>query len=541
MKGGCRLIRSISSSSQHLHYPNASSSPSFLPLLEKCSSSKDLSKIHAHAITAALSRFAYITSRILARYTDAGDMDVARQLFGSITSPTIFNWNTMIRGFSKSPLPEKGLFVYINMRRSAMEPNMHSFPFAVKTCGDPLTLSQVHSQILIFGFNLDVYVSSSLIRSYSSFGEMDLADKVFAECSNRNTVCWTSLISGYCSHALLDRARELFDEMPEKSDVSWSAMVAGYVQNERHGEAMELFLQVKVFTSANLNGSLLVSALRACSALGAFEEGRWIHSYIDANEFEYGVELGTALLDFYAKCGLIRLSKEVFDKMPDRDVTAWSAMIASLALNGYSHSAIQFFLNMLRSKLKPNAITFVGLLAACNHGGLVDEGMTYFKDMVTVYKISPSIEHYGCMVDLLSRAGKTKKAEEMILSMPFEPDGAIWGSLLHGCFVHGDIELAERVGRVVLEVEPDHCGRYVGLANAYAVMGRWEGVAKVRREMEERGVAAIAGWSLVEVNGCAHRFLANKNKHLMLHEICEILNILNLSMISRLDGDGVIL
>ncbi|KAK8939511.1 Pentatricopeptide repeat-containing protein [Platanthera guangdongensis] len=291
--------------------------------------------------------------------------------------------------------------------------------------------------------------------------------------------------------------------MPEKSDVSWSAMVTGYVQNERHGEAMELFLKVKFFTSMNLNGSLLVSALRACSSLGAFEEGRWIHSYIDANQFEYGFELGTTLLDFYAKCGLIQLSKEVFDKMPDRDVTTWSAMIASLALNGYNHSAIQFFLNMLRSKLKPNAITFVGLLVACNHEGLVDEGMTYFKDMVTIYKILPSIEHYGCMVDLLSRAGQTKKVEEMILSMPFEPDGAIWGHFSMDV-LSMVTELAERVGRVVLEVEPDHCGIYVGLANAYAVMGRWEGVAKVRREMEERGVATIAGWNYTNICRLRH-------------------------------------
>ncbi|KAL0922951.1 hypothetical protein M5K25_006985 [Dendrobium thyrsiflorum] len=534
MKGGIIRKTVALSSEQHLHQVSSSCSLPFLSILEKCSVLKDVKKIHAHAVTCGLSHFAYITSRILARYTDTGDMDDAYELFDSITSPTIFNWNTIIRGFSKSSEAERGLLVFIKMRRSAIEPNMHAFPFVVKSCGAILSLFQVHAQVFLFGFNLDVYVTSSLIRRYSNLGEVELAHKVFDECTMRNVVCWTSLISGYCSRGLFDRARQVFDVMPEKTDASWSAMVSGYVQNKRYEDAMELFLELKVSLSGNLNRSLLVSALSACSAMGIFEEGRWIHSYIDGKGLEYGLELGTALVDFYAKCGFIELAMKVFDKIHDKDVTAWSAMIVGLAMNGHSRFAVQIFSEMLRRKLKPNAITFIGLLTACNHGGLVDEGTTYFKVMDLVYGIAPSIEHYGCMVDLLSRAGKTKEAEQMVLSMPVEPDGAIWGSLLHGCFVHGDNELAERVGSHIIKVEPEHYGRYVGLANAYAAMGRWEGVAKVRRVIKERGVIATAGWSLVEVNGTAHRFLANDITHPMLHEIYEMLSDLTSDMVLNL-------
>ncbi|PKA49451.1 Pentatricopeptide repeat-containing protein [Apostasia shenzhenica] len=509
----------------HLRHP-------FLSFLEKYPNADRLKRIHAHALTAGLSRFAYITSRILACYVEIGDIHEASQLFGRIPSPTIFNWNTMIRGFSKSPEPHKGFLIYNQMRRCSVYPNMHTFPFTVKACAHLLSLFQVHAQIFILGFDPDVYVTSSLIRSYSDLEGMEFACRVFDQCSNRNVVCWTSLISGYCSHGLLDRARAVFDEMPIKNDASWSAIFAGYVQNKRHEEAMELFRGLlKVPESAKLNRSLLVSALSASAALGAYDEGRWIHSYVDCHGFQYCPELGTALLDFYAKCGLVQRAREVFEKMPIKDVAAWTAMIMGLAVNGYSHSAVHLFSEMLSDKKKPNAITFIGLLTACNHGGLIDEGRARFREMTTVYGISPSIEHYGCMVDLLSRAGKTKEAEKMIMDMPMEPDGAIWGALLNGCFVHGDIELGERVGRHLIKLEPDRYGRYVGLANVYAAMGRWEGVADVRRAMKEKGVIATSGWSLIEFDGVTHRFLANDNIHPMLDEIYQMLCDLNMEML----------
>lgn len=367
---------------------------------------------------------------------------------------------------------------------------------------------------------------------YSHLGALVFASQAFDESSNRNIVCWTSLISAHCAHGLVDRAREIFDRMAERNDVSWSAMITGYVQNERPEEAIELFRELKGRGSVKLNDSLLVGILNACAGLGASEEGRWIHDYIDRRETRYGLELGTALLDFYSKCGFLESARKVFYKMASKDVTAWSAMVMGLALNGLGHSAIETFSEMLTCNVMPNAVTFVGVLTACNHGGLVDEGWAYFEDMSRVYGVSPTIEHYGCVIDLLSRAGRTAEAERLIQCMPMEPDGAIWGALLNGCLTHGYTELGERVGRHVIELEPHHCGRYVGLANVYAAMGRWECVVKVRRAMRDRGVATTPGWSLIEINGVGHKFLAEDRVHPQQEEIYRMLGDLGMELVS---------
>ncbi|XP_008803598.1 pentatricopeptide repeat-containing protein At5g66520-like [Phoenix dactylifera] len=506
----------------------------YLSLLETSSTVKEVKQLHAHAIALDLVRYTYVTSRILALYAFHPNPDIhsARLVFDRIPEPTIFNWNTMIKAHSRTPHPEKGLLFYSHMRRRGLPPNMHTFPFAIKACARLSSLSQIHGQIVKFGFYLDVFVTSSLIRYYSHLGRLEFASQVFDESSNRNLVCWTSLISAHCARGLVDRAREIFERMSERNEVSWSAIITGYVQNDRPEEAIELFRELKRHGSVKLNDSLLVSVLNACAGLGAVEEGRWIHDYIDRRGTHYGVELGTALLDFYSKCGFIESAREVFCKMACKDVTAWSAMVMGQALNGLTHSAIETFSEMLGCKVMPNAVTFVGVLTACNHGGLVDEGWAYLEDMSRVYGLSPTIEHYGCVVDLLSRAGRTAEAERLIRCMPMEPDGAIWGALLHGCLMHGNAELGERVGRRVIELEPHHCGRYVGLANVYAAMGRWEGAVKVRRAMRDRGVAPAPGWSLIEINGVGHRFLADDKGHPRQEEIYRMLGDLSMELVS---------
>lgn len=349
------------------------------------------------------------------------------------------------------------------------------------------------------------------MSTYSSLGSIDIAAKVFDESPNPNVVSWTSLVSGYSTHGMVDKARSVFDKMPERNAVSWSAMIAGYVRNERPREAIQLFRELKRRAIAELSDAVLVSALNACASLGEYEEGRWIHSFIEMNgtKHQYELELGTALVDFYSKCGFVDSAREVFDRIRHRDVAAWSAMIMGLALNGDCRSAIAAFSDMVSRGVKPNAITFVGVLTACGHSGLVDEGRKLFRDMVAVYGLRPSVAHLGCMVDLLSRAGHTAEAERLVEAAPTEADGAVLGALLSGCLVHGDYERGERAGRRVVELEPKKSGRRVGLANVYASTRRWEDVEQVRREMRSRRVSAAIAWSSVEVGGAGQSFVAD--------------------------------
>ncbi|PNX83716.1 pentatricopeptide repeat-containing protein [Trifolium pratense] len=489
---------------------------------------KQTKQIHAHTITNGLTRFSYISSRILAFFalSPQGDFRYAETLFTHMPNPNLFDYNSIITSYTTNSQFHKSLSIFTKMLNTNIRPNSNTFTALVKACDSLSSLEQVFTQSMKLGNSSDVYFVSSVINAFSKHGAIHFARNVFDESSNRNVVCWTSLVSGYCSCGLVNEARELFDEMPQRNDASYSAMVSGYVKNGFYDEGIQLFCELKMnmgCAGVKPSGSLLVSVLNACTTVGAFEEGKWIHSYIEENGLEYELELGTALIDFYAKCGLVKDAKQVFDKMFVKDVATWSAMILGLAINGNNLMALQLFEKMEKVGPKPNEVTFIGVLTACNHKNLLDEALRLFGIMTEKYGITPSVEHYGCVVDVLARSGQVEKALTFINSMPMEPDGAIWGSLLNGCLMHGYFELGQKVGKFLIEFEPQHSGRYILLANMYANMCKWEGVSEVRKLMKDRRVLFVSAWSFVEIDQTIHKFFAD-DKCLYSGEIYEVLN-----------------
>ncbi|CAH8368503.1 unnamed protein product [Eruca vesicaria subsp. sativa] len=429
-----------------------------------------------------------------------------------------FLWNLIIRATLHNPTPHSPISVYLRMRRHNVTPDFHTFPFLLPSFSNPIHLplgQRTHAQILLFGLHADPFVRTSLLNMYSTCGDLDSAHRVFDDDDSvtKDLPAWNSVVNAYAKAGVIDVARKLFDEMPERNVISWSCLINGYVMCGRNREALGLFREMllpeKNRGFVRPNEFTLSAVLSACGRLGALEEGKWVHAYVDKYNVEIDVVLGTSLIDMYAKCGSLERAKRVFNSLGfKKDVKAYSAMICCLAMYGLAEECFQLFSEMTTSNnLNPNSVTFVGILGACVHGGLVEEGRSYFAMMVEEFGITPSIQHYGCMVDLYGRAGLIEEAESFIASMPMEPDELIWGSLLSGSRMVGDVKTCEAALKRLIEIDPMSSGAYVLLSNVYAKTGRWIEVKRIRQEMEVKGIKKVPGCSSVEVDGVIHEFV----------------------------------
>lgn len=372
---------------------------------------------------------------------------------------------------------------------------------------------------------------------YSSCGYLIFARQVFDEIPQPDLPSWNSIIHANAKAGMIDVARKLFDEMPQRNVISWSCMINGYVSCAEYKSALSLFRELQMFGGQKLqpNEFTISAVLSACGRLGALEQGKWLHAYIDKCGIKVDVVLGTSLIDMYAKCGDIEKAKLMFDILgPEKDVMAWSAMISALAMHGLAEECLGIFARMINNGLRPNAVTFLGVLCACVHRGLVSAGIEYFKRMTIEFGIIPLIQHYGCMVDLYSRAGRIKAARNVVKSMPMKPDVLIWGSLLSGARMHGDIETCEISLKKLVELDPSNSGAYVLLSNVYAKLGRWGEVRQLRDFMEARGIKKVPGCSLVEIDGALHEFTAGDDSHPDTHDIHMMLD----EIIRRLKKHG---
>ncbi|KAF8408808.1 hypothetical protein HHK36_004877 [Tetracentron sinense] len=442
---------------------------------------------------------------IFALVSLSGPMSYAHHIFSQIQDPNIFTWNTMIRGYAESENPRPAIQIYHQMHISSIEPDTHTYPFLLKACARLMAVREgekIHSIAIRNGLESLVFVQNTLVHMYAA-----------------------------CGHA--ESAHKVFELMPERNLVTWNSVINGFALNGRPNEALILFREMGL-EGVEPDGFTMVSLLCACAELGALALGRRAHVYMLKAGLNKNVHAGNALIDLYAKCGSIREAHRVFDEMGLKSVVSWTSLIVGLAVNGFGKEALELFEELEKEGLVPSEITFVGVLYACSHCGMVDEGFGYFKRMREEYGIVPKIEHYGCMVDLLGRAGLVREAHEFIQNMPLEPNAVVWRTLLGACTIHGHLALGEAARARLLRLEPKHCGDYVLLSNLYASEKRWSEVQKVRRTMLKEGVRKTPGHSLVELGNCVHEFVMGDRSHSESKEIYEKLE--EITKLLRLEG-----
>lgn len=419
-----------------------------------------------------------------------------------------------------------------------VEPNRFTFPPVLKACARAGLIKegkQVHGLVVKYGLEFDEFVVSNLLRMYVVCQDLEGAHMLFNGKRwelGSNVVMHNVMIDGYVGIGDFGAARQVFDEMTKRSVVSWNSMISGYAQSGYYKEAIELFRDMQM-TKERLNYVTLVSVLPAISRLGAVELGKWVHLYAEKNKIGIDEVLGSALVDMYSKCGNIEKALDVFDSLPQRNVITWNAMISGLAMHGQAKDALDHFWRMERFGVKPTDVTFIAVLSACSHAGLVHKGRLIFDHMVRVVGLQPKIEHYGCMADLLGRAGLLEKAEKLILEMPMKPDDVILKALLGACKKHGNIRIGNRVARLLMEMVPHDSGAYVALSNMYASLENWEGVSEVRMRMKEMEIKKDPGCSWIELDGTIHEFFVedesyrkSKEIHLMLEDMSRQLSLL---------------
>ncbi|XP_010262506.1 PREDICTED: pentatricopeptide repeat-containing protein At1g08070, chloroplastic-like [Nelumbo nucifera] len=518
------------------------------------------------------------------------DLCFASLIFACIEKPNSFIYNSMIRGFTNAGDHARALHFYLQMNRVEHLPDKFTFPFVLKACAvlEAVELGRsVHGKVLRMGFSLDLFIRSSLVRMYSDFDEIEAARVLFDEIVERDLVMWNSMIGGYMKCGLLERAFELFESMPcknvatynammggyakfgciekisklfnempnkdliswntvigaharfgsvdttlklfsdtpERNLTTWSTIISGFAQGGRFGDALEVFRHM-LDDGVKPNQAVLVSVLTCCAHLGALEQGRWIHGYIQKNGIEVDDILGASLIDMYSKCGFLQGSMSVFDKMEKKGVCSWTSMIYGYAIHGHPFQSLDLFGEMKSLGFRPNAITFVATLAACSHAGLVDRGRDVFSEMHRVHGIIPTIEHYTCMVDLLSRAGLLDEAQDLIKSMPMKPDIFVWGAFTGGIRIHGGGSglVSQDVSEGLARLVPRDSGAYVLMSNMYALNNQWDDVTRIRRKMEEVGVKKNPGCSTIEVDQVVHEFLAGGRLHPQSEKIYGILD-----------------
>ncbi|KAL3633391.1 hypothetical protein CASFOL_000557 [Castilleja foliolosa] len=489
-------------------------------------------------------------------------LNKARQVFNRMPEKNVISWTAMVRGYVEEGMVSEAESLFWAMP----EKNVISWTVML---GGLISEGRIDEARKLYYMmpEKDVVTKTSMIGGLCSKGHLDEAREIFDSIRPRNVFSWTTMITGYVQNGKVDIARKLFEVMPEKNEVTWTAMLMGYTQSGRTEDAWELFkaMPTKPVVACNAmiiglgeNGEVskardvfdvmkekeygtwsamikiyerrgfelealslfrvmqkegvrpqfptLISCLSVCASLATLDYGRQIHAQLLRNKFDDDVYLSSVLITMYMKCGDVAKAKLVFNRCSCKDTVMWNSVISGYAQHGLGDEALQLFDQMTLSGIQPDEVTFIGILSACSYSGKVEEGKEIFESMRSKHRIEPITEHYACMVDLLGRAGKLDEAMCLINEMPVEADAVVWGSLMGACRNHMNSDLAEIAANKLFNLEPGNAGPAVLLSNIYASKGRWENVAKLRRNMRSKKVSKLPGFSWIEIEKEVHMF-----------------------------------
>lgn len=486
-------------------------------------------------------------------YCKKGRIVEARGLFDSMPMRNVVAWTAMIDGYMNAGSFEEGWSLFLSMRSEGVGAvNSTTLTVMFEACGHFGRYRegiQVHGLVLRMGFVFDIFLGNSIITMYCRFGYMAEANRIFQMMNKKDVVSWNSLIAGYIQHDEVEEAFRLFEEMPgkdvvswttviagfsavgrvekaiqlfkmmpEKDDVAWTALISGFVNNGDYEEAFHWFFEM--LKGAVKPNSLTISSLLSASAgLATLNQGSQIHAHVLKTDMQFDLSIQNSLVSMYSKCGSVAEAYQVFTSIDAPNLISFNSMITGLSQNGYGKEALHLFSKMQEEGWEPNEITFLGILSACTHVGLVEEGWKYFNLMKYVYKFEPWLDHYACMVDLLGRAGLLDEAINLIHSMPFEPHAGVWGALLGASRIHFRVDLAKLAAQHLMKLEPNSATPYVVLSDLYNNVGKKKDGDRVRMAKESKGIKKSPGCSWIIMKGNVHLFLAGDQSHIDMEEI----------------------
>lgn len=425
-------------------------------------------QMHSYTLKSGLVTGVAVGSSLFTIYSKCGCLEESYKAFEEVPNKDNVSWGSMIAGFVEHGYADQAFWLFKEMLSQETVPDHLTLTATLTACSALRFLQigkEIHGYAFRLGIGTNVVVGGALLSMYSKCGRLELS-------------------------------RRVFDMLPQKDSIAYSSLISGYAQNGLVEEALLLFREM-IMTDLAVETFTIMSVLRAIALLNRSSIGTQLHAYIEKLGLQSDVFVGSSLVIMYSKCGSLEDCCKAFDHIEKPDLIGWTAIIVSYAEHGKGLEALAAYERMRRAGIQPDAVTFVGVLLACSHSGLVEEAFFYLNSMVKDYNIKPNHRHYACIVDLLGRSGRLKEAESFINSMPVEPDAIIWGTLLAACKVHGDFELGKLAAKKVMELGPCDAGTYVSLSNICADVGQWEEVLKTRSLMEGYGANKEPGWSFV--------------------------------------------